>query len=84
MWTRGSLLVDGQRFTYFVKHYDLPSEFGIDGGKISKLLIRLDDEAIVCNYDRGWDIRPTGAAKKAADFLIKQYNQAPRRRRARK
>jgi hypothetical protein len=41
MWTQGE--IDG--FKYCVKHYDEPSEsYGIDGGRISKLLIRKHGE----------------------------------------
>ena len=39
-----------------VKVVDTPSEgFGINGGKIIKLEMRIGDETIA-NYDRGWDI----------------------------
>lgn len=39
------------------KVYDEPSQFGIDGGKVSKLMLKRDGK-IVCNYDRSWDIEP--------------------------
>lgn len=42
---------------YWVKAYETGSEFGIDGGKISKLTIKIDGKT-VANYDRGWDIEP--------------------------
>ena len=35
------------------KMFEEPSEFGIDGGRISKLWIRGNGELL--NYDRGWD-----------------------------
>ena len=38
------------------KVYDEGSEFGIDGGKISKLWIQ-----DICNYNREWDERPNTA-----------------------
>ena len=59
MWSEGILTgpTTGNRYKYWVKHYEEPSEaFGIDGGKISKLTIRkLNDSCDIENYDRGWD-----------------------------
>ena len=37
--------------------YGEGSQYGIDCGKISKLMLKREGE-IVCNYDRGWDIQP--------------------------
>lgn len=42
---------------YWVKAYDEGSEYGINGGKISKLTLKIDGE-LVANYDRGWDVEP--------------------------
>lgn len=44
-------------FHYWIKQYDDGSVYGIEGGRISKLMIKCGGE-IVCNYDRGWDIKP--------------------------
>ena len=38
---------------YWVKSYARKSQYGIEGGKISKLLIRIGGET-VADYDRGW------------------------------
>ena len=57
MWREGTVGVHGDIFHYWVKFYEEPSQFGIDGGRISKLMIKRKDR-IVCNYDRGWDVRP--------------------------
>ena len=48
-------------------------EYGIDGGKISKLQIRKGYQ-ILCNYDRGWDVQPSDDIKKLYDKIIKKYN----------
>lgn len=60
MWSEGILTgpATGNRYKYWVKHYEEPSEaFGIDGGKISKLTIRKwNDSRDIVNYDRGWDM----------------------------
>ena len=42
---------------YWAKVYDEGSDYGIDDGRISKLLIEIDGIKVV-NYDRGWDIKP--------------------------
>ena len=57
MWKEGSLKVVGSIFHYWIKQYGEGSVFGIDGGRISKLMLKRNGE-IVCNYDRGWDIKP--------------------------
>lgn len=57
MWQEGSLKVYNSIFHYWMKVYEEPSMFGIDGGKISKLMLKRDGK-VVCNYDRGWDIKP--------------------------
>ena len=56
MWKEGTILIGGKGYRYWVKHYEEGSQFGIDGGRISKLMIKRGGE-IVCNYDRGWDIK---------------------------
>ena len=58
MWKEGSLKVYGSIFHYWIKQYDKGSRFGIDGGRISKLMLKRNGK-IICNYDRGWDIEPT-------------------------
>ena len=58
MWKEGSLKVYNSIFHYWIKVYDEPSHFGIDGGKVSKPTLKRDGK-IVCNYDRGWDIKPS-------------------------
>lgn len=63
MWHEGTIGIpqkDGSYKTahYWVKSYDEPSEdYGINGGKISKLSIKIDGR-YTANYDRGWDICP--------------------------
>jgi hypothetical protein len=43
--------------TFEAKVYDEPSEYGIDGGRVSKLGVHEGNKWIV-NYDRGWDLEP--------------------------
>lgn len=82
MWSEGTIGIPDanikDKYTvchYWVKHYEEPSEaYGINGGKISKLMIRIDGQ-IVCNYDRGWDVEPTcKESEMALCILLNNYN----------
>ena len=55
----------------YAKHFDLPSEYGIEGGRISKLGIRKGRE-VVLNYDRGWVIEPETEGAQLALLAICQ------------
>ncbi len=63
MWHEGTIGIKINKGTeskvahYWVKAYEEGSEFGIDGGRISKLTIKINGQTVV-NYDRGWDIEP--------------------------
>lgn len=61
---------------YWVKAFEEGNEWGINGGKISKLSIKIDGEW-VANYDRGWDAKPADddeAAQLAYCILLNEYN----------
>lgn len=63
MWKEGTIGIpkkDGSRkiVHYWIKVYEEGSHFGINGGRISKLSLKMDGEWIA-NYDRGWDLEPT-------------------------
>lgn len=74
MWKEGTLGVNGDIFHYWVKQYEEPSQFGIEGGRVSKLTLKRKGQ-IVCNYDRGWDIRPVDKNTEIAlRILLKDYN----------
>lgn len=74
MWKEGSLKVYNSIFHYWLKVYDEASQFGIDGGKVSKLMLKRNDE-IVANYDRGWDIKPADPdTQLAVDILLHSEN----------
>ena len=74
MWTNGSILIEGITYHYWIKHYEERSQYGIYGGKISKLMMKSNDE-IVCNYDRSWDIEPVDMETEIAlEILLKKYN----------
>ena len=61
-------------FHYWMKQYDTGSQFGIDGGRISKLMLKRDGE-IVANYDRGWDVEPAdNDTQLAVEILLHSDN----------
>ena len=55
-WTVGTATCDGVEYKFNVKHYDEPSEYGIRGGRVSKLWLsrRGDAHPSLC-FDRGWE-----------------------------
>jgi len=57
MWKEGSIRVGSSIFHYWMKQFDEVSQYGIEGGRISKLTLKRDGK-IVVNYDRGWDVHP--------------------------
>ena len=78
MWHEGmiGIKVNGkmQPHQYWVKGFDEGSQYGIDGGRISKLTIKRDGK-VVCNYDRGWDVKPQDeATEEALAILMADYN----------
>ena len=70
MWSKG--IING--YEYWVKHFDEGSEFGINGGRISKLAIRGQQSRWLVNYDRSWDQHPTKEVKPIYEKLIEMYN----------
>lgn len=61
---------------YWVKAYEEGSEWGINGGRISKLSIKINGRWVV-NYDRGWEIEPDKddeVVQIAYYILLKDYN----------
>lgn len=78
MWHEGTIGIKENGETkiahFWVKAFEKGSVFGIDGGKISKLQIKIDGQT-VANYDRGWDIEPEGeAATIACSICMLDYN----------
>ncbi len=80
MWKEGTIGIpqaDGTNHIihFWVKHFDEPSEdYGINGGRISKLSLKLNGEWIAI-YDRGWDVEPAGKeAEIALSILLNAYN----------
>lgn len=79
MWKQGTIGIKDENgrmvsVTYWVKHFEEPSRFGIGEGRFSKLMLKQDGK-VVYNYDRGEDIEPqTPEAEKALGILIHEFN----------
>ena len=79
MWSKGTVEVptgDGKYITlkYVVKHFEVPSIWGYDEGRASKISLQQNGKEVY-NFDRGEDIPPqTEEAKIALEILLKQYN----------
>lgn len=78
---------DGTEMEIHTKFYPFAgSDNGINGGRISKLMIRLSDfnkdlserkSYILLNYDRGWDIEPDPNNKnlmEAYNYVLTEHN----------
>ena len=74
MWKQGNIKVGGSTIGYWVKSFEEGSQFGINNGRISKLMLKRDGR-IIANYDRGWDIIPFDSEAEAAlADLMKKFN----------
>jgi hypothetical protein len=78
MWSEGIIAspTTGGKSKYWVKHFEEGSEFGIDGGRVSKLTIRkVGESRDLVNYDRGWDVEPADEETKAVyGIVLAKYN----------
>ena len=74
MWSKGSIKVHNSIIHYWVKHFEEASVYGIEEGRISKLMLKRDGR-IIANYDRGWDVEPIDEyAEIALAILMSKYN----------
>lgn len=65
MWKIGEFQLNGFNVEYEMKVYDEGSEYGIMGGRISKLHIMIDGVDVVA-YDREWVLKPQGHIERKA------------------
>ena len=63
-WKEAIIEYKNKDYKVTYKQFDEGSEFGIKGGRISKLTINLGKEKLA-NYDRGWDIKAKDEDTKA-------------------
>lgn len=82
-WCKGTV----GDFLFEAKSFDNGSQFGIDGGRVSKLVIKRKDTlgsadyftGVVVNYDRSWDVKPTKEFKAEYDAVMELLETAPKR-----
>jgi len=78
MWDEGIIAspTSGNKYKYWVKHYEEGSVFGIDEGRISKLTIRkLNETRDLYNYDRGLDVDCANDEVRAVyEIVLAKYN----------
>lgn len=74
MWTTGSILIKGKVYKYSVKDDEKSSDYGINRGRVSKLLVTRED-MVVLNYDHGWDtVAEDEGTELCLAILVKKYN----------
>ena len=78
-WFIGTVTYNGKKFVYNVKAWPQGSDFGINKGGVSKLILWTEDGnnkiTWVVNYDRGWDIKPKGKDVVGAyNLLLRKFN----------
>ena len=75
-------------YIFEAKSFDVGSQFGIDGGRVSKLSIKRANtvgngkgwfDGVVVNYDRGWDIEPAAEVMTEYKAVMKLLENAPPR-----
>jgi hypothetical protein len=77
MWTNEKIIDEktGTEYFFCAKHFEEPSHFGIDNGRISKLSIkRVSDNKFVYNFDRGEDLPLADEAEAVYAEILKRYN----------
>ena len=62
LWQQGCITIPVRdtelvKAQYLLKVHNEPVKYGIEGGRISKLDIRINDK-VTCCYDLGWIIKP--------------------------
>ncbi len=77
MWREGAILIpteEGKTVVHYIaKVYDVGSWYGIEGSRISKLMLK-ENGRVTYNFDRGEDIPPQNeAAEIALTILMQEY-----------
>lgn len=78
-WRSGTVEAGGELFDYKAKVYDEGSVHGIDGGRVSKLIVKGHSSDTwsrpLLSYDRGWDVEPRDSvAREALGAIIALYD----------
>jgi hypothetical protein len=78
MWSESIIAcpATGGKYKYWVKHFEEGSQYGIDGGKVSKLTIRkVGENRDLYNFDRGLGIDcQTDEVRAILSIILAKYN----------
>ena len=74
-WCKGTC--EGTSFE--AKLFDEGSDYGINGGRVSKLYISSPELGTVCHYDRGWDVPPKRGFQRQYNAIMRLLENAPTR-----
>jgi hypothetical protein len=74
-WVEGKV----ENYKFEAKIFDEGSEWGIEGGRVSKLTIANENDEWLVNYDRGWDIKPEEKYIEYYNAVMDLLENAPKR-----
>lgn len=71
----GWLTLESGEYEAKMLRFEHGSQYGIDGGCISKLEIRKKGYyEFLANYDRGWDIKPKEEVRDFYNAILERFN----------
>ncbi len=78
MWREGMIHIKSQDGTYKeikfqIKVHDEACEFGIEGGRITRLWLEMDGKMIAL-FDHGWELAPSCREASLAILALKLQN----------
>lgn len=76
-WVQGIAKYQNYTYEFCAKVFDEGSEYGINGGRVSKLGVKGRMMPII-NYDRGWDLKPEDYYKPIYKALMKVLKALPK------
>jgi hypothetical protein len=78
MWEEGTVVVDKELYQWEAKVYETGSEYGINGGPVSKLNVwkKVNNDSFqIMVYDRGWITEePKGKLKTVLETVLAGIN----------
>lgn len=74
MHSKGAIKIRSSIICYAADYFEAPGSYGIDGGRISKLIMTSSGK-VIASYDEIWEVMPEGEdAEAALQILMKEYN----------
>lgn len=66
-------------YSFIAKLFDEDSHHGIDGGRVSKLLVEDSEQKVLMEYDRGWDTIPKDEDMVILEAIMELLENSPKR-----